>query len=158
MWITVDDHRLFTLHFADDQVKLAEDEIDINYMIRKLSEEYCEWGLNMNLSKTEYLVVRGTGADLHVGNGVIRNSSEYKHLGIKVTDQGGTDDEISSKIGQAKMATRQLSSLLWDTKLTNNTKIRLYETTVESLGTYKAELWVINKRNEPRIRAMEINF
>ena len=39
------------VHFADDQVLLAQDHDDVEYMARKLKEEYEKWGLAVNLEK-----------------------------------------------------------------------------------------------------------
>lgn len=38
MGIKVDDDYIYTLHYADDQVICAEDDIDITYMLRKLKQ------------------------------------------------------------------------------------------------------------------------
>ena len=57
----IEDWRLFTLHFADDQAILAKNEMDVSYRHRKLAEAYTKWGLKINVSKTEYLVAGGGG-------------------------------------------------------------------------------------------------
>lgn len=40
--------KLFTNHIASDQVITAEDEDDVNYMLRNLDEEYDKWRLTKN--------------------------------------------------------------------------------------------------------------
>lgn len=45
-----------TLLFANDQVLIATDEEDI-YMTRKIIDKYREWGMNININKTEYLII-----------------------------------------------------------------------------------------------------
>ena len=40
---------VYSLNFADDQVLLAQDHHDMEYMARKLKEEYEKWGLAINL-------------------------------------------------------------------------------------------------------------
>jgi hypothetical protein len=44
---------VYSLNFADDQVLLAQDNDDMEYMVRKLKEEYEEWELTINLGKTK---------------------------------------------------------------------------------------------------------
>ena len=46
---------IYSLNFADDQVLLAQDHDDVEYMARKLKEEYEKWGLNINLEKNKYI-------------------------------------------------------------------------------------------------------
>ena len=48
---------VYSLSFADDQVVLAQDHDDMEYMARKLKEEYEEWGLTINLEKTKYICI-----------------------------------------------------------------------------------------------------
>jgi hypothetical protein len=44
---------VYSLNFADDQI-LAQDH-DMEYMARKLKEEYEKWGMTINLEKTKYV-------------------------------------------------------------------------------------------------------
>jgi len=41
----------YSLNFADDQVLLAQDHDDMEYMARKVKEEYEKWGLAINVLK-----------------------------------------------------------------------------------------------------------
>ena len=49
--IPIQNTYVYSLSFADDQVILAQDHVDREYMARKLKEEYEEWGLTINLEK-----------------------------------------------------------------------------------------------------------
>ena len=55
MGIPLENTTLYTLQFADDQVVLAGDKEDLEYMTHKLKETYKKWGLVMNLNKTKHL-------------------------------------------------------------------------------------------------------
>ena len=94
MGIPIDDYKLYTLHFADDQVILAEDTTDAHYMLRKLDEEYTRWGLTINPSKTEYLVVRNVGESLELRDTEIKSTSSYKYLSVKITGDECNTQEI----------------------------------------------------------------
>jgi len=59
------DRTLYTLYFADDQVVIAQDKEDLEYMTRKLLKEYEEWKLLVNRSKTKYLCIGDDRDDLH---------------------------------------------------------------------------------------------
>jgi hypothetical protein len=50
--------RLYSLHFADDQLITAQDDEDLEYMERKLHVKYEALGLTLNLTKTQYLSMR----------------------------------------------------------------------------------------------------
>ena len=51
MGIPIQNTHVYSLNFADDQVLLAQDHDDMEYMARKLKEEYEKWGLTINLEK-----------------------------------------------------------------------------------------------------------
>jgi len=48
---------LHLINFADDQVLITQDHDDMEFMARKLKEEYENWGLTMNLEKNKYMYV-----------------------------------------------------------------------------------------------------
>ena len=51
MGIPVENVTLYTLQFADDQVVLAGDKENLEYMTCKLKETYEKWDLDLNLIK-----------------------------------------------------------------------------------------------------------
>ena len=46
---------LYTFQFGDDQIVLASDKEDLEYMTHKLKETYKKRGLDMNFNKTTNL-------------------------------------------------------------------------------------------------------
>lgn len=158
MGINIDDETLHTLLFADDQIIIAEDEDDINYTMRKLTETYEKWGLKINFDKTKYIVVGGNGRDLHIDGKVIKACREYKYLGVLITEEGNCQKEIRNRIIQTKQVTQKLNSLLWSNELRIQTKKRIYNTMVKSILTYGSETWEVTKRNKDRLLATEMDF
>lgn len=80
MGIQIDNNSyLYTLQFANDQVICANNNEDLEYMGRKLKEEYERWGLEMNLEKTQYLCTGEETTDLQLGkDGKVKTCDEYK--------------------------------------------------------------------------------
>ena len=123
MGIAIGSTCLYTLLFADDQVLIANDEDDIAYMTRKLIEEYRKCGLNINTSKTEYLVIGKKLKDLQFGNKVIRCTNEFKYLGSYIASDGTTRKDIKYRITQGKKTILTLNVLLWSSKINRSAKI-----------------------------------
>jgi hypothetical protein len=63
MGIPIGEQTLYTLLFTDDQVIVAADAEDVSYMTQKLEEEFTKWGLEINMSKSKYLVIGVTAQD-----------------------------------------------------------------------------------------------
>jgi len=114
MGITLENITLCTLHFADDQVVLAGDKEDLEYMTSKLEETYEKWGLDMNLNKTKYLCIGGTPNNLKLDkDNEIEFCQEYKYLGVIFDTSGTEDKEIRSRVMQARKCIACLNGILW---------------------------------------------
>jgi hypothetical protein len=57
------------LTICRDQVIIAQDIEDAEYMLRKLVEEYTKWELRINFGKTEYLT-------LDLGAGIVTEKGQ----------------------------------------------------------------------------------
>jgi hypothetical protein len=48
---------VYSLSFSDDQVLIAQYHDDMEFMARKLKEEYEKWGFTMNFEKMKYICI-----------------------------------------------------------------------------------------------------
>jgi hypothetical protein len=95
------DYHLYILLFADDQVIVAQDTEDAEYMLRKLVEEYMKLGLQINFWKTEYLTL-DPGAGIVTETGQIKAVNKFKHLGSILAASSATTLEIEKKNKRGK--------------------------------------------------------
>ncbi|XP_072378004.1 uncharacterized protein [Diabrotica undecimpunctata] len=104
MGLSIGDETLYTLHYADDQVVIAQDKEDLEYMARKLMEEYKKCSLEVNLQKTQYLCIGGenTADHLDLEEGKIKKCDQCIYLGVKLTKTGRTDEAIKHRITKGK--------------------------------------------------------
>jgi hypothetical protein len=56
MGIPIQNTHVYSLNFADNQVLIAQDHDNMEFMAQKLKEEYEKWQLTMNLEKTNIYV------------------------------------------------------------------------------------------------------
>jgi hypothetical protein len=108
-----DDKTLYTLHFADDQVVVAQDKKDLEFMTVKLIREYEEWGLVVNRENTKYLCVgQGTGnLDLSDGE-TIGTCNKYTYLRMQVDNIRQTENEVEQRILKGGKVIGCLNSIL----------------------------------------------
>ena len=91
MGIPIQNTYVYSLNFADDQVLLAQDHDDMEYMARKLKEGYEKRGLTMNLEKTKYVCL-GEGKEILKSEGgeEIKPCTECNYSGVvSRPDPGG---------------------------------------------------------------------
>ncbi|XP_072160540.1 uncharacterized protein [Bemisia tabaci] len=110
-----DTDTLYTLCFADDQVVIAQDADDAEYMTRKLVLEYRRWGLEVSVKKTEKLTIGGDQQDIELEDGqCIKSCEHYKYLGVRVSQDGKMDQAIKDRNLQGRKAIAMLNRILWD--------------------------------------------
>ena len=147
-----------TLLFADDQLILAEDKDDAIYMVRKLIEEYDQWGLDLNMQKTKYMAIGTSETDITTEYGDIESVQEYKYLGVTITNDGRDNKDILDKTLRGRRTIKALHPVIWNKHIRKNTKKMIYQTIVESTLTYGSEAWVLNKDAQRRLLATEMEF
>ena len=85
MGLEIQDTTIYIMLFADDELLIAQDYEDLEYMTKKLIDGYELWGLKLNVIKTKYMAIRDTSRDLKLedGKGIIRHVNECTYLGLR---------------------------------------------------------------------------
>lgn len=149
---------MYTLQFKDDQVIIANDKEDVEYMLQKLIEEYDKWRLKINKNKTKYLCVGETQENLQIEAGEIRICKKNKYLGVIFTDMGTNNKEVYIRIiTHACKPISCLNSILWSREISKKRKFNIYQTMIKSSFVYGAETWKITDKQKKRIKAVEMD-
>jgi hypothetical protein len=91
----------------------------MEYMARKIKEEYEKWGLTINLEKPKY-VCMGEGKEIlkFDGREEIKPCIECTYLGTKIDQSGDNTAEIKHRISQTRRAINILNSIWWHKNIT----------------------------------------
>ncbi|XP_067145517.1 uncharacterized protein [Centruroides vittatus] len=81
---------------------MAEGKDDLEYMTRKIKEEYFKGGLYINMSKTKYLSIGGAKTDMELEGEKIEGCEHYNHLEIQIHQDGRDVLEINTRLAQAE--------------------------------------------------------
>ena len=151
---------VYSMLVADDRLLPAQDYEDLEYMTRKLIDEYELWGLKLNIKITEYMAIGDSSRDLQLedGKGPISHVSEYVYLGIRITEDGNYEPEISDIINKGRAAISKLNSILWDRDVTSKTKTHIYHAIVKSTITYAAETSWLKAKTVAKLNSTEMDF
>ena len=98
------------------------------------------------------------GESIQTKKGVIENVNNFKYLGTTLTLDGKSDTDIRVRVGQGRQAINTLNSLWWSKEISRNNKKKLYKSIVEPITTYGCEVWEISKKNENRLKALQMDF
>ena len=80
-----------------------------------------------------------------------------KYLGVMISGDGRSEEEIRSRIGKAARVIGVLNEPVWKRKeLSRRTKLRVYNAIVVPTLVYGSGTWVLNKQQESAIQAVEM--
>ena len=135
------------LDFADDISRLSHRYGDIQRKSDELARNAGKIGLQINTNKTKMLRNNSQTADpITIGGRDIEEVTEFTYLGVKVSTDGNSESEIKARIRKTKGHFRHALKNIWKTnKISNRTKIHLFESNVLSVLLYAAESWKVTK-------------
>jgi hypothetical protein len=116
-----------------DDVNLLGDNIDtIKKNMETLIEEV---GLEINIEKTMYMLLSrrqnvGQNRDIKIASRSFENVSQFKYLGMTVTNQNLIQEEIKRRLNSDNACYHSVQNLLSYRLLSKNLKIRMYKTII----------------------------
>jgi hypothetical protein len=103
-------------------------------------------GLRVNIEKTKEIRVNVVNKKRQcVYNEQREEVEHFCYLGIQVTKNGGTGEDIDSRIKMAEGAFAQLTAIWRSNMLSCKTKLRIFSTNVKSLLLYGCQTWKITR-------------
>ena len=112
----------------------------------------------MSLKKTNVLA---QGAEsqpkISVDNYELEAVNQFTYLGSTISSNISLDAEIDKRVGKAATTLARLSSRVWENpKLTNKTKVAVYNACVVSTLLYGSETWTTYARQERRLNSFHM--
>ncbi|XP_068713224.1 uncharacterized protein [Montipora foliosa] len=81
----------------------------------------------------------------------IKEVESFVYLGSVVDRQGGTDRDVTARIGKARAAFVMLKSIWASKEISTRTKLRIFNSNVKSIRLYGCEIWRTTKTIQQRI-------
>ena len=130
----------------------------LEYMCRKLQEEYSKWGLTIKIAKTKYMSLGTDINHLEMDNGdIITGCTEFWYLGSIFTKDGRDTKNTRHRVAQAIKIIGALNGILWSKDITKNRKKIIYNNMAKSVLIYGAETWSLYEDDGWRINGTEID-
>jgi len=87
----------------------------------------------------------------------IESCQEYKYLGV-IFDTSGTDDEeIRSRVIQARKCIVCLNEILWSKDIRKERKLNIYNAWIKSSLLYGSGTWRLTENNKGRVEVTEMD-
>ena len=142
--------------FADDIALISHSQKDMQEKTSRIETEAGSVGLKISHGKSKIMRMNTRSrADVVVKGKGLENVKEFKYLGSYLTEDGGIEREILTRIVLASAAFQQLR-VIWNSReISTTTKLKLYKSNVRSVLLYGAETWRTTQRIESKLRGFE---
>ena len=145
--------RLEDLEFADDLALLSHRLLDMQEKITALEETAQKVGLKISQEKTKVMRTNSTLQEsLTISGTAIEDVHEFTYLGSKISNEGGTDEDIKTRIKKARQAFAILKPVWRATTISTNTKLRIFSSNVKSVLLYGSETWRVTKTSSSKVQ------
>jgi hypothetical protein len=119
-----------------------------------------EVDLEINIEKTMYMLLshhqnEGQNRDIKIANRSFENVSQFKCLGMTVTNQNLIQEEIKRRLNSDNACYHSVQNLLSSRLLSKNLRIGIYKTVILPVVLYGCETWSLTSREEHRLTVFE---
>ena len=141
------------MDFADDLALLSHNHTQMQDKTTKLGRTSACTGLKINKKKTELMKINtANSTPVTIGGEEVKEVQSFVYLGSVVDRQGGTDRDVTSRIGKARSAFIMLKNIWAARDIRIATKLRIFNSNVKSVLLYGSETWRITKATQKRIQ------
>lgn len=159
--MSVGEDLLQLLLFADDIVLFADSAEELQRMLEML-EEYCkQWRFEINVGKSKVMVVGGgeEEGEWRYGGKEMGRVSEYKYVGVMVSEDGGwkkAAQRVVEKAGAASKAMRWWLGRHWG--VSPRAKVDVWSAVVGAQLRYGSEVWWPGVYEEREMEKVQLGY
>jgi hypothetical protein len=139
------------LSYADDENLLGDNIDTINKNTETLIDASKEVGLEVNVEKNKYMLVSqdqnaSQNQEIKTGNRSFENVSQFKYLGMTVTNQNLIQEEIKQRLNSGNACYHLVQNLLSSRLLSKNVKVKICKIIILPVVLYGCETWSLTIR------------
>ena len=140
------------LDFADDIALISSSGRHIQTKVSNLGRYAKMTGLRINTAKTMMMSWNNpAGRKVQVDGEELEVVLKFVYLGGTVTQGGGADEDIKSRLGKARAAFSKLRNIWKSTQLKLKTKLKIFKSNVVAVLLYGCETWRMTKRDTTKL-------
>ena len=159
--IEIQGQKIAMLRFADDIALLGSNKKELEDALNGINQILIEEiKMKINKNKTKVLVCTKKEQTrqecIKINQENLEGVKEFRYLGSKITWDGRSENEIKSRIAQAKMGFNSKQKLLCSSSISLANRKLLLKTYVWSIAMYGCETWTIREAERKRLEAFEM--
>jgi hypothetical protein len=141
--ITINEQNVNSLRYADGAVFINDEEKKLQIILDKLQEVCMEYKVDSNVKKTKVLIIGKKDEEtcnIVVNGTTLKQVSKYNYLGSVITDSGGCEEDVKTRIAMAEEAFWQHKQL-FQVNLKLSTKKIILVCYMSYVMKYTCEIW-----------------
>jgi hypothetical protein len=149
---------LDTLLFADDQVRIASSEDELQRAIYNLQKTVSDIDMSIYIEKTKIMAFSGKDpvrSKICISNKTLEQVNTFNYLGCILSCEGEKDMPL--KISKF-VKTIGVINQVFKPSLVQHRRLNIYRTLARPVLIYGSEAWRIRKADEKRLQAAEMKF
>jgi hypothetical protein len=128
LWTQLDD-----LDFTNDPPLLSHNQQQMQSKISSLASHSSQVGLHIHPDKTKILKIIASSTEaVKLGDNNLEEIKSFTYLGSVISQQGGTDANVKTRIGKARASYKALKNIWRSHLISIRTKIHLFNSKVRS--------------------------
>jgi len=140
------------LDFADDLALISSSGRHIQTKVSNLGRYAKMTGLRINTAKTMMMSWNNpAGRQVQVNGEELETVSKFVYLGGTVTQEGGSAEDIKSRLGKARAAFSKLRNIWKSSQLKLRTKLKIFKSNVVAVLLYGCETWRMTKLDATKL-------
>lgn len=144
------------LDFADDVALLGEMLEVLILALIIMDEETRPFGLEINWAKTKIqTTIPDQPASADVNGNKVEIVDAFTYLGSTIHSTGSSEPEIRRRICIAREHMKSLDRNIWNSQITLETKLRLYNVYIIPILLYGADTWTLTATSQRRLDAFD---
>ena len=152
--------RITNLRFADDIDLIGKDEAEIQELTNRLHKASKKFGMEINRQKSKIMVSGNHNnevkLEIDIEGEKLEQVKSFKYLGSTITENGGSEEEIRSRIGISTSAMIKLSTVFNLKEIHLKSRLKITKAIVWATLLYGCESWTINQKSMDRLKAFEM--
>ena len=139
------------IDFADDIALLSSTAEHLQRKTNDLVKVAEQVGLKISKKKTKTMQLNSTPSIITLENEAVEEVDEFTYLGSIISKDNAAEKDITNRLQKARISFHQLDRIWRSRKISEKTKLRIYNSNVLSVLLYGAECWRVVQRDSKRL-------
>ena len=146
--------KVFLLLYADDIVLVAGTVLELQRKRRFLEKFSDKWGMEVNLTKTQVIVLRNGGKTLKSETFFylakkVKVVTYYRYLGLIFSSRNNWSKALLTLGAQAEKALKCIRTMFWKLGHPNvDVAFKIFDNRIVPILLYGSEIWGFESRNQ----------